>query len=1013
LCTSSTQQRRPSRALPELTRCSLEQGAPVSSRGPLNLAPLVGRRADIAGLGRRLAEERLVTLVGPGGVGKTRLAAELVATSGPRSFWAELAPVGPDLVELAVADALGVHEGHGEGALAAIVEALRGQAALLVLDNAEHVADAVAPFALEVLRCCPATRVLATSREPLGVPGEVVWQVAPLALPAADDPPEAAARCDAVQLFVARASAAAPSFTLDGGTVPAIVSICRRLDGLPLAIELAAANLRVVSVQQLATGLEVPLELLAGGPRTSPARHQGLRAALDWSYRLLDVAEEELLRRLSVFAGSFGLEAAAAVAGEGPATYGLLRRLVDKSLVAADTKGKEAAYWLLVTVRQYAQEKLRAAGEEDTYSRRHLQWWAARAAQAEARLGGPGQADELRQLDRDLNDIRAALEFAKQAGEATAVLEIASALGRFWYLHGHYKEGRDWLDWAVVAGGARAPEELKAKALRTSGQLAFLQCDYGGALRRLSAALRTYRRLEDGRGMAAVLQILGSVAREQGRYQQSERRHSEAMDLFEAAGDTWGVASSSSYLGFVAWLQGDFDRAAKLCHGALSCFEHQGDAEGTAWSLLSLGVVAQYRGDLAMAQELLERSRAISQEIGFREGIAWCQNQLGLVAVRQREPEGARELLVASIEAHRELGDQWRVASVLEALAATSALSGDQSGAASLLGAAAAARERMGAPVPPCERHDHERTAASVKEALGEGGFVRAFEDGKRASFEQLLELARRPPPAPAPAGAATAPSGALPGLRRQGPRLVVRALGPVEISVGGRLLEAADWGWAKPRELFLLLCCTAAKTKAQLGAMLWQELSEEQLRNALHTALRDLRRALGDRDWVIYSRGHYGFNSTLPHYCDVREFEAALSAARRAGPGAEALRHLQAALSVYRGDFLEDESASEWAEGRRRELSTRYGAALMATGAALVEEGRLRQAAQVYERAVAHDFFDEGAHRQLMKCLARLGERARALRQYGALAAKLEEQLGARPAAETTRLYAELLQGD
>jgi DNA-binding SARP family transcriptional activator len=400
---------------------------------------------------------------------------------------------------------------------------------------------------------------------------------------------------------------------------------------------------------------------------------------------------------------------------------------------------------------------------------------------------------------------------------------------------------------------------------------------------------------------------------------------------------------------------------------------------------------------------LLARSRAISEQIGFREGVAWCLNQLGLLAVRRGEAGSAERLLLESLQVHRDLGDQWRLASVLEALAATSVLVGDPRRAAVLLGAAGAVRERTGAPVPQCELPDFQATLAKVKEALGEQRLEEAFEEGKAVSFDQLAR--------PAASSRTTTKTEVAASTSRLGPRLVVKALGPVEVSVEGRLLEAADWGWAKPRELFLILLSSPPRTKEQLGAMLWPDLGDEQLRNVLHTALRDLRRALSDKAWVVFNRGRYAFNATLPHYYDVIEFESALAAAQRAEP-AKALEHLERALALYQGDFLEETPAGEWAEERRRQLSNRYGMALMAVGAALSARGEVRRAVQVYERAVAHDPFDEGAHRQLMKSLARVGERARALRTYDALAARLEAHLDAKPAPETLRLYGELRAG-
>jgi predicted ATPase/DNA-binding SARP family transcriptional activator len=1006
---------------------------------PTILTPLVGRRDELAELRRRLTEDRLVTLLGPGGVGKTRLAAETArSTRDLRKLevhWVELAPVNAELVDLAVSDAVGAHEGPGLSPQAAIVEALGSRPALIVLDNAEHVVGPVALIVADLLAQCDGLRVLATSREPLGVPGEVVWRVHPLQVPGPGPGIDALAQCDAVELFLQRARAAFPSFDLNEGNAQSVAQICQQLDGLPLAIELAVANLRMLPVEEVATSLDNVFSLLVGGPRTSPARHQTLRATLDWSQELLDADEKELLRRLSVFVGSFGLEAASRVAvpgGDGSAAFDALRRLVDKSLVVAEVAKGRANYRLLATVRQYAAEQLTAAGEVEQCRQAHLAWSLRRAARAEPRLAGATQAVELALLEREINDIRAALNFAREQGDARAVFEMAGSLGLFWYLHGHYKEGRDWLDWAVVAAPG-APGPVRAKAMRVSGYLAFLQCDYVAAVRRLTAALRIYKTLKDDHGMALTLQRLGGVDREQGRYQQAERHHTESQALFEAIGDRWGVASAHGYLGFAAWLQADTKRAGAECAVALEQFSALNDAEGMAWSLLSLGVVARLGGDLAEAEDLLEKSKSICEEIGFKEGIAWCFNELGLVATRLGDPK-AEAMLRTSLELHRELGDQWRQTSVLEDLAASAVLSKDPRKAAVLLGAAEAARARIGTPVPVCEQADHAATLTATRAALDEAEFERTFEAGKHASFDDLLQRLA----APAVAGPAGDQGARLAGqgtevarpaqkprkaaLNDDGPTtdgfggpsphppLSVRALGAVEVQVHGRVVEPSDWGYSKPRELFFLLCGSTPKTRDQIGMALWPDLSNQQLRNALHSAMRDMRRALGDREWVVFSGGRYGFNSARPHRYDVTEFETALISAKRL-PGPQALPHLQKAISAYGGDFLEGAGTGEWVDVRRRELRTNFEMALGATGAILVNAGQLRQAVQIYERAVAHEPLDEAAHRELMKCWARLGEPARALRHYQRLQDFLRKELGAPPAPETARVY-ETLRG-
>lgn len=980
---------------------------------PHALTSMVGRSKELRDLVALAKDNRLTTLQGPGGVGKTRLALEvaraLSSSFGFIAHWVELAPVGqPALVEPTIAEALGIYDSDERRELPARCRQLGPEPVLVVLDNCEHVVEAAARACLTMLSACTQVTLVTTSREPLGVQGEAVWTVSPLGAPAPQELSVAElARSEAVQLFVDRARAALPSFALAEGNAVAVARICRQLDGLPLAIELAVPNLRVLSVDQLAENLSNSLAVLAGGPRTSPARHQALGATLDWSYRLLGPAERELLCRLSVFVGPFDLAAAEQVSARGNVgTYELLRQLVDKSWVVARADAGHAHYHLLATVRQYVAHQLAASGEEEEARRAHLEWCRRRVLAAEARLEGATQAEELSRLDREVNDLRAGLEFARSGSAPEMVAEIAAALARFWYLHGNYREGREWLDWGVV-NAPGAPLGTRAKALKASGHLAFLQCDYAAAVRRLSTALRLFGSSGDLDGKASTLQVLGGVAREQGRYRQAESHYLESLALYEAGSQAWGVASCNGYLGLSYWLRGNFDDATARCKLALRQFQELGDSEGTAWSLLSLGVISQYQNDLAAAEQLLQDSLATSEEIGFKEGVAWCHNQQGLVLLR-RHDQGANAVLLASAREHRELGDHWRLTSVLEALGQGLAERGSSYLAAKLVGAATALRDKIATPIPPCEQPDHEATLGALREALGEPRLSLAFEEGANANLDDLLEAVLAAPEQRLSehggrSGSSSKPAAAVPVL-------TVRVLGASSVLVDGTELAPSDWGYSKPRELFFLLCSCPPRTKEQLGAALWPDMEGGQLRNALHSALRDMRHALGDRDWVVFSKGRYSFNRQRSHSLDLDDFEQALAAAKRAG-GPAALPHLQRALTAYGGDFLAGTAAGDWSEQRRRELRATYELALSATGSLLAASGRHREALNVYERAVAHEPLDEVAHRELMKCLARAGQPARALRHYEQLAELLASELGARPAPETVRVYEELRQ--
>ena len=1071
---------------------------------PVRLTPLVGRETELDDIVQALHRNRLITLIGPGGTGKTRLALAAARTA-EASFpdgacWVALAQIDdPAIIGQAVATQLGVPDTPGQDPVEAIAKHVADHPVLVVLDNCEHLAEAAARLAEYLLAACPALVVLATSREALGVEGELSWQVPPLSLPKGGPAPtvSALASSDAVKLFEQRAQLVRPSFRVTDENAAAVLNICQRLDGLPLAIELAAARMRILSSAQLAERMDDIFAVLVGGARSAPPRHQALRATLDWSYDLLDTDERATFRRLATFFGGFTLHAAERIAAGGDirpdATLELLTRLADKSLLRVEHAARgETRYFLLATIRDYARERLAEAGESDQVRQAHLQYFtelvedaAKRIEQVEAAVGR--LEVELDRLDAELPNLRRAFEFAQESGDPAAPLRIAGPLDRYAYLRGRYHEVRQWMD-AAVTSGPDAPAALRAKALLGGGRLALLQCDYAPAVRRLEAALRLYRELGDPRGIASSLQVLGSVAREQGRYARAVELHAESLAIAEAAGDRWGVASAHGYLAFASWLQRDFGRAAEEASTALVKFRDLGDIEGAAWSLISLGTVARYQGDVERASVLLTESLALSEGIGFREGIAWSVEQLGLLAAVDGDP-AAISLLRRSLELHTELRDRWRMSSVLEDLAAIALAQGNVPQAARLLGAAEAIREAIGTVIAPCERLQHNQTTKAVRTALRDEEFDAALRQGQLASMDELtadLPSADPPePPAPdssvltrsaqitrtgsdqirtrtGPARAApgrpgpgravsqaatgtaaasperrprgpggptrrppgqrrgasaagtapprTAPARTRPAANRASGMLRIRVLGAAVVEVGDTALTAADWSYAKPRELMFLLASSPPMTKDQIAAALWPDLSRQQLGNALHTALRELRRALGDAGWVRYSDGHYRFDRSRSHECDVTTFEDALLAARRARPAEAALPELQRAIAVYGGDFLDGMATGEWALVRRDELRRAFESALLATGRMQAAAGRHQAAAASFRKAVAHEPLNESAHRELMNCWARLGETARAVRHYEELAGALREQVGVAPAAETEALYRRLL---
>ena len=609
---------------------------------PVRLSTLIGREGELGDIGRSLAGCRLLTLTGPGGVGKTRLAiaaATSASTAGqfPAGvFWVELALVDdPATVPRIVAARLGVPDASGQDAAHAIAAHIASHPVLLVLDNCEHLVAEAAGLTEFLLAACPVLTVLATSREPLGVEGELNWAVPPLSLPAPVLAPSASAPSvlaavsasagsDAVRLFEQRARLVRPSFRLSDENAAAVARICGRLDGLPLAIELAAARMRTLSPAQLAQRLDDIFAVLAGGARSAPARHRTLRATLDWSHRMLAADERAVLRRLAEFAGGFTLDAAEQVAaGDGisaGAMLELLTRLADKSLLQVDHDaghdGQASRYRLLATIRDYAAERLTETAETALIRAAHLRYYAEFAEGAAARIEGTGARNcrievELDRLDAELPNLRRAFEYAVDSNDPVASLRIACSLRRYAYLRGHYAEVLQWLDTAVTRC-PDAPPALRARALLGGGGLAMLRCEYLPAVRRLEAALGLYRELGDDRGIAGTLRALGSIAREQGRYARAVELYAESLALAEAADDRRGAANVHGTLAMVCWLRCDFDEAVAEATAAQEIYRALGDVEGMASSLANLGIVARYKGDTERSLALLTESLALA-----------------------------------------------------------------------------------------------------------------------------------------------------------------------------------------------------------------------------------------------------------------------------------------------------------------------------------------------------------------------------------------------------------------
>jgi predicted ATPase/DNA-binding SARP family transcriptional activator len=671
-----------------------EPGPPAPAAGnlPLALTRLVGRDEELAAIEKALAGTRLLTLTGTGGVGKTRLA--LAVASGVANhradgaFLVELAPLAdPDLLAQHVLTAVGLREEPGQTPAGTLTAHLRDRDVLLVLDNCEHLVGPAAVLAEVLLRSCPRLTVLATSREPLGVPGEATWRVPSLSV------------AGATALFTERARAVRPDFTVSDDA-PALDHLCRRLDNIPLAIELAAARTSALSVQEIAARLDDRFRLLSGGARTAVPRQQTLRAMVDWTYDALSDDERRVFDRLAVFGSSFDLEAAEEVvadsvgagdtAGDGVEAGDVveaLTGLVNKSLVLVErpTGDDRTRYRLLETMRHYARERLAESGRATAVRSRHLARAVAIAARAEAALDGPEQALVLDRLEATHDDFRVALAWGTSGGDPEPALLLATSLGRFWEVRGHLSEGRAWLEAALLAGGGGESPGLRAVALNWAAVLAQHQGDYNAARGLYEHSLALRRRLDDRLGTTAALVGLGNLAALQGRLAAAGELFGESLAIGRDLAEPQVVAASLTNLGWVAHAGGDLAGARAAYEEALAVRRRQGDGHGTAMVLANLGDLALQQGDLDNAHTLHTEGLELRRRLGDRSGVADSLAALGRVALARGDRAAAAALHGQGLAERRRVGDRPGMPASLSALAELARLDGDAETAGALL----------------------------------------------------------------------------------------------------------------------------------------------------------------------------------------------------------------------------------------------------------------------------------------------------------------------------------------
>ncbi|HZT43461.1 MAG TPA: tetratricopeptide repeat protein [Chthonomonadaceae bacterium] len=770
-----------------LAHFGVQPAEPKSTPNNLPIIPtsFIGREREMQEIGRLLAKTRLLTLTGAGGCGKTRLALQVSAelqAGYPDGIWVvDLAPLSdPSLVPQTVASVLGVREEAGKEILQTLVEQIKTKQLLLLLDNCEHILESCAQLADALLRSCPGLRIMATSREVLGIAGETAYRVPLLSVPDSRQPftRERMEEYEAVRLFIERATAALPTFSITDHNAAPVIHVCQRLDGIPLAIELAAARVRTMPVEQI----ETRLQLLTTGNRAALPRQQTLRATIDWSYDLLTEQERRLLRSLSVFAGGWTLEATEAVCTEDSVpdwnVVELLTGLVEKSLVVYDEQTER--YRLLETIRQYSKDRLMESAEGESACQQHLKYFLQLAEMGEPKLEGAEQAEWLACLEVEHDNLRAALAYCRERTEAAeAGLRLAASLWRFWEVHGYLKEGREHLARALSQEGATGPTLARAKALNSAGNLAQDQGDYAAARALYEQSLAILQDLDIKGPVPGVLANLGNVAAATGDFADARRFLEQSLELRRNANDTWGIANTLTTLGNIALYQGDYVQADRLYAESLSLFQQIGHEEMTALvlggrggialamgqpeearvlhqqslgiylklgdkvhitiALQNLGETACQAGDYDLARKYYHQCMEIAREIGDNRSISELLICMADLEIMVEDVSAAQTILREGLRMLQQIGDRPGIARGMELQAYLEAAQGQKELAIHLFAAAEALRTSIGAPLPPYERDRYDRYVAELRASLGEKKFTALWNEGSTLSPEQTI----------------------------------------------------------------------------------------------------------------------------------------------------------------------------------------------------------------------------------------------------------------------------------
>lgn len=985
---------------------------------PIPLSPIVGRRRELEELARWMQSSRLITLTGVGGSGKTRLAMEALARLSPSEStpaWVDLAPLADGgLLTDHLSKVLGVYGEGMSGATQALTLSLKTRSLWLVLDNCEHLVDACARLVEVLLRFCAPLRILATSREPFGLAGEKIWQVPPLSLPADNGRTDLAELLekDAVQLFLDRAREANPAFKLTENNAAAVAAICRRLDGLPLALELAAARTRVLSAEQIAERLDDSFRLLTTGGRTSLPRQKTLRGVFDWSHDLLTDEQRVLLRRLAVFVGGFSLAAVEQVA-VGAAQDGTidednvldaLAALVDRSLVQLEPDSEPARYRLLEIVRQYAREKLAEAGEEVEYRLRHADYFLALCESWAPRLFlGTDDFALMATIDREHDNLRAVLDWGMATpGKVEYALRVGVGLHWYWYFRSQLLEGWRRLDSALtLARKAPAADALlQARAMVSLGVFAAIRGDTRNDCERLAEAVSILQPTGDEHELAYALAVQAAV----------ECDH-------------------------------DPDKAWRAACQAQALLEDQPDSVLKVFVCYWRGVVALGRQDLQVARSSCTRGVEIAHTFRHSAAIAHTSFVVALADFGLGDLAGARHWLAESLKRHLVTGEGYGLSQILRLGGFLAVQENDPERAARLFGGAEQRREELSTVLPRSQQILFDQGLAALREKLGRREVAQLMAAGAALSLEELVRLALgespaappgvqpfpvaapvaapAPPSVPSPVQLAESPEAAEPQVAEPpaaaAGALRVSALGKTVVEVSGTSQLEAH-GSSRTRELlvFLLLQKEGA-TKEEVGVALWPEASASQVRNSFHVTLHRLRAVLGHAEAIRVVGHRYSVDPDFVGFFDVPLFEEGAKAAlarfkKKKREGGDDPAELLSLIALYRGELLEGESAGEWHLARRDRLQQLFVELLEHAGSSLQKAGRFAEAAEIYARRIEIDDLDEEAYRQRMVCLEELGQLKEAQRLYRKLVSVLDKELGVEPEPASREIGERLL---